>query len=312
MLDASPFPHSILTAISSLLSTIIRHRYSARWRIKSRILLAANFGCSIVSFVMSDETQTENKSPRSPVYPLEQALEQVKRLHAQIGKSTVKPESAAVALRYKSINGAALTTLGTLSQYGLIERSRRMVAVTPLAIRILHPTGESQKRSALHEAALSPKIFKDIYENFGQCSVDVLTSHLVQSDFSPDRAKRVASVYSANKGFAGLGEFSSVNNDETPQERTVGQDNEGITTYKRVHLPAKPEEETDVLAQYLIPLEGNEATLTFKGESLTVSDLDALIEYIELFKKQLTRRENKTFAGFFGQQAKETQPKKAE
>src|SRR5207237_717331 len=123
----------------------------------------------------------------------------VKKLHSQIGKAAVKPESAAVALGYKGLNGAALTTLGTLSQYGLIERARGTVTVTGLAIRILHPTGDSQLKDALREAALAPKVFQDIHENLGQCSVEVLTSHLVQNNFTPDRAKRTASVYAANK-----------------------------------------------------------------------------------------------------------------
>jgi hypothetical protein len=237
---------------------------------------------------MNDKIQSD-KSPRSPNYTLEDALAQVKKLHSQIGKAEVKPESAAVAMGYKGLNGAALTTLGTLSQYGLIERSKRTVTITPLAIRILHPMGDSQFNDALREAALAPKVFQEIHENFGQCSVEVLSSHLVQNGFTPDRAKRTASVYAANKGFANLGDAGTNKHVETAKRRTDDTNSEGITRYKR-ELPPEKSKEEGVLAQYSIPLGGNEATLTFKGDSLSISDFDALIEYVELFKKQFERK----------------------
>jgi hypothetical protein len=239
---------------------------------------------------MSEETQSD-KSPRSPNYTLEYALDQVRKLHSQIGKATVKPESAAIALGYKGVNGAALTTFGTLSQYGLIERSKGMVNVTPLAIRLLHPTGDAQLKEARREAALAPKIFKEIHEKLGQCSVEVLTSHLVQNGFTPDRAKRSASVYAANKGFANLTETGTKGGQETATERTArienGDSKEKSSEQRQI---TEKTEGIGVIAQYSIPLGGNEATLTFKGDCLSVSDFDALIEYVELFKKQFQRK----------------------
>ncbi len=239
---------------------------------------------------MSDEIQAD-KSPRSPNYTLENALEYVAKLHSQIGKASVKPESAAIALTYKGVNGAALTTFGTLAQYGLIERSKGMVTITPLAIRLLHPTGEAQLKQARREAALAPKIFKEIYENLGQCSVEVLTSHLIQNGFTPDRAKRAASVYAANKGFANLGESGNGRHEETPNRSTDELEIGDSKSYKgEQSLSGKGAKGIAVLAQYSIPLGGNEATLTFKGESLSTSDFDALIEYVELFKKHFERQ----------------------
>ena len=238
---------------------------------------------------MSDEIQSD-RSPRSPNFTLEHALEQVKKLHSQIGKATVKPESAAIALGYKGISGAALTTFGGLAQYGLIERSKGMVTVTPLAIRLLHPTGDVQLKEAKREAALAPKVFKEIHENLGQCSPEVLTSHLVQSGFTPDRAKRSASVYVANKGFANLSESGNEKHDQTPDAGTLDEKNGDSMENRREHLHNTGAREAEMLAQYSIPLGGNEATLTFKGEGLSVSDFDALIEYVELFKKQFLRK----------------------
>lgn len=47
-----------------------------------------------------------------------------------------------------------------------------------------------------------------------------------------------------------------------------------------------------MLAQYSIPLIGsNEATLTFNGEELTADDFDVLVEYVNLFKKAVDRKQ---------------------
>src|ERR1700737_4834663 len=113
---------------------------------------------------MEDEIKI-TRSPRSPSTPLSDAIEQIRKLHSQIGRAKVKPESAVIALGYKGLNGAALSTLGTLSQYGLIERSGGEVSVTPLAVKLLHPTGEDQHREALRNAALNPPIFGEIQKH---------------------------------------------------------------------------------------------------------------------------------------------------
>lgn len=49
-----------------------------------------------------------------------------------------------------------------------------------------------------------------------------------------------------------------------------------------------------MLATYQVPLGFSEAKLTFTGERLELADFDALLEYIELFKKQHERKLNGT------------------
>src|SRR5437773_1161561 len=235
---------------------------------------------------MNEEIKAD-RSPRSPSTPLSDAIDQIRKLHSEIGRARVKPESAAIALNYKGLNGAALTTLATLSQYGLIERSRGEVSITALAVKILHPTGEEQQRAAVREAALNPTIFKEIQEQFSQCSVEVLTSHLVQQGFTPDRARRTASVFAVNKGFANLSDAPKVTSEDSLKQRTDESRNQDSDTQRQRVGKERP---ANMLAQYSIPLGRNEATLTFAGESLSIEDFDALIEYVELFKKQFSRK----------------------
>ena len=236
---------------------------------------------------MEDEIKAD-RSPRSPNTSLSDAIEQVRKLHAQIGKAKVSPGSAAVALGYKGANnGAALTTFATLSQYGLIERSKGEIAITPLAVRIMHPTGEDQRRASLREAALNPPVLAEIHKNFSQLAPEVLTSHLVQGGFTPDRAKRTAEISIANKGFAHLGENDILTPSDAKKEGKVQTETPDVNTQQEKIAQSRP---ANMLAQYAIPLGGNEATLTFTGQSLSTADFDALIEYVELFKKQFDRK----------------------
>jgi hypothetical protein len=238
---------------------------------------------------MSDET-TSDKSPRSPVYSLADALEYVAKMHKAIGRATVKPEGAAIALGYKGLNGAALTMLGTLSQYGLIERSRGNVAITPLAVRIMHPTGDPQRRASLREAALSPKVFKDLAENFGDCTADVLTSHLVQNGFNVERARRAASVFVANKGFADVSTDGTFRTYETRENGRSDTANGDQSDSRGLQEPQEGKGGRKVLANYSCPLGLNEAIIKIEGEKLSTADFDELIDFIEFCKKQFERR----------------------
>jgi hypothetical protein len=242
------------------------------------------------------EGVTSDKSPRSPINPLADAIEQVRKLHGSIGRATVKPETAAIALGYKGLNGAALTALGTLSQYGLIERSKGTVAITPLSLRILHPTGDAQRKKSLREAALSPKIFRELFENYLDCTADVLSSHLVQSGFNVDRAKRAASVFVANKAFADLSADGTLEGTETLEERITDTKN-GDKAQHDVFERGKTRGGT-MLADYTVPLGGNEATIKIVGENLSTADFDELIEFINFCKKQFGRRGNAGSAHF--------------
>ncbi len=254
-----------------------------------------------------DDASNQDRSPRAPVVELEEAISRVKKLHAQIGRSPVKPEVACRAMGYSGLTGSSLTLLAGFSQYGLIDRSKGMLAVTPLSLRILHPTSTEQSLGAIREAALAPKIFLDLYNGYNDCSEEVLSSHLVQNGFNLDRAKRVARAYTANKSFAKLDSASapvvqSEGKDETP--KTPPPLSPPAVVPKTQTLPAFTFEDTmadygeasslipkgqKMLAQYTIPLGANQATLVFTGDKLTPDDFDALVDFVQFSKRQFER-----------------------
>ncbi len=248
---------------------------------------------------MSGETQSKDRSPRAPGITLESALDLAGKLYLQIRGTAVPPESAVKALGYSGLNGSALSALGSLSQYGLIDRPKSKVAITQLAIKALHPVGEAQKIQAVREAALTPKVFTDALQGFDDCGIEIIKSQLIQSGFTPDRARKVADVFIENREFAKLDRPSIVSDDsrtdDTQDEERGGDggiEKQQETRIKAPSVTAIPALPTDqkMLAQYSIPLGGNSAQLIFSGEELLPDDFDALIEYVELFKRQFERK----------------------
>lgn len=247
---------------------------------------------------MSDEI-TKDRSPRAPGITLQDAIEISRKLYGQARNAALKPEIAAKALGYSGLNGAALAILATLSQYGLVDRSKGMVAVTPLAVRILHPISDDQCAKAIKDAATAPSIFTGLLNGFEERSPEVVAGHLIQNGFNPDRAKKVAGVYAANRAFAKLEVVRNTPLEETEERITEPQSSPVMgfshsfpqpqqaveTAPPAVKLP----ESHKMLAQYTIPLGANQATLVFTGEALTPDDFDALIDFVSFSKRQFER-----------------------
>lgn len=239
-----------------------------------------------------NKNKTQDRSPHAPALELADAVSFLKKLHGQIGRSSVTPEVAARAMGYAGLTGSSLTLLATLTQYDLISREKGSVSITPLSLRILHPVSTDQQAAAMRTAALSPKVFSSLFNDYNECTEDVLMSHLVQSGFNPSRAKRVARVYTANKAFAKLEANDILAGTNEPN----AEEPEKVST-KITSQPATVESSAssasriipDMLAQYTIPLGANQATLVFTGQQLNVDDFDALIDFVQFSKRQFER-----------------------
>lgn len=245
---------------------------------------------------MNEEIQ-KARSPNSPKLILEAAIETTSKLLEKIGRSSVDPLTAVNAIGYGGLNGASLTTLGALSHYGLIEREGGQVTISALAFKILHPVNSDQKAQAIKEAALKPMVFSKIHEKWSDMEIRSLANTLIHNDFTPEGAKRAASVWRANYLFANLGHASnSVSDDETHispgtaptrTQTTAAERLESLTNsllHPTVQTPSK------VLATFRIPLGSSEAELIFTGEKLEANDFDDLKEYVDLFKRQYERK----------------------
>ena len=200
------------------------------------------------------------------------------------------------------MSGSSMTTLATLGQYGLIDRTGGNLSVSSLAVQILHPSSNEQRDKAIKDAASLPKVFQDQLNGFENCSSEIITNHLIQIGFAPDRAKKVANVYLENRKFAKLDEVNlrTDNNDdlflnEVPKSESSSTSQQSpilreVNSSQDLSATPIAFSEGKMLAQYTIPLGENQATLVFTGTALTEEDFEALADFVEFAKKQFARK----------------------
>jgi len=251
-----------------------------------------------------NEDAKRDRSPNFPKLSLEAAIELAKKLYGEIGKAKVKREVAIGALGYSGISGASLTTLGALNQYGLIDQDRGAgISISPMAISLLHPLNERQEQEARITSALTPKVFNVLYtEGFHHASESTLANNLIQSGFTPDGAKKAASVYLANISFANLNNQSIRGVSDVKKEQIKSSLESGKFTLHPASKEilegerdneneAKIKTDKKVLANYSIPIGSNMVTVTVTGEQLAAEDFDVLKEYADIWKRQLERKQ---------------------
>lgn len=142
------------------------------------------------------------KPIRSPSYPslsLEDAIEAVGKIESQYRGSAVDREDGAKLLGYSGLSGPANKTLAALASFGLVERAGKgMMRVTSRARSILHPASEAEKARELREAALEPKLFRDIKDRFEDIKVppmDGVVTHLNREGFNPSAVGPAAKAF---------------------------------------------------------------------------------------------------------------------
>ncbi len=119
----------------------------------------------------------------------------------------------------------------------------------------------------------------------------------MQQGFTEDRAKRVAKTFKSSLEYVPDEVALNTGGDDSgkPGEshEPKGDSPPNAKTKERVSGFIAPDHIEGVLARYSIPLGENEATIVFTGKSLSPEDFDALIEYVQLFKRQFQRRQTK-------------------
>jgi len=240
---------------------------------------------------MPDETK-KTRSPSAPKIPLQQALVSAELLNKKAGRSALSRLSAAGALGFAGLTGSSLTLIGALNQYGLIDSADGQVKISALALRILHPLNPDDKAAAISLAALTPEVFKEVYENHRDLAEDVLANQLIHKGFAPDISKRVASAYHANLDFAHLrdGVIATITPSKLVQPVTPKTDTPIFHKDPIAELYPEPSA-PELLATFKVPLGLCEVEIKFTGDLLMPDDFDALAEYVGIFKKQYVRKQ---------------------
>ncbi|QYX56511.1 hypothetical protein K1T73_15915 [Roseovarius sp. SCSIO 43702] len=199
------------------------------------------------------------KPIRSPAYPsmsLEDAVMAVGKIEAQYRGSPVDREDGAKLLGYSGSTGPANKALAALASFGLVERAGKgMMRVTGRARAILHPESESDKARNLKEAALEPKLFREIMERFDGVDLppmEGVVTYLNREGFNPSAVGPAAKAFINTMNFVqSLG--ASESHGETQDDDAESESPDEETTFGGASVGDMIQWESQGVLQFEMP-----------------------------------------------------------
>lgn len=239
---------------------------------------------------------------RSPAYPghsLSDTIEYARKIHAEDRQHPVDRGVAAQHMGFSGLTGTSDRALSSLLHYGLAEKAGKgEIRVTDLALKILHPDNEAERREALNEAGFSPQLFQELRKRYpgNPPAPSNLESYLSREGFAS------AAIGPATRAYLETCRFLE-------QERAYESDGAGAEPAPE-SPPNRPNQEAPKVqqqpintagAQPLAPVPtpgmrrdvftlsgGGEVVLTLP-QSLSQQDYDDLNDWLELMGRKAKR-----------------------
>lgn len=157
------------------------------------------------------------QSPSYPSMALPDAVEAVRKIEAAYRGSPADRIDAAKLLGFSGASGPSNMALASLAGYGLVERAGKgALRVTPLARAILHPSDDAERINNLREAALAPRLYQEIRDQFPDLSMPPeagVVTYLNRRGFNPNAVPTAAKAFlKTAKWVEELGEPESSSN----------------------------------------------------------------------------------------------------
>jgi hypothetical protein len=173
---------------------------------------------------------------------LAKTISLAKIIHDKDRQSPIDRIVAAKHIGYTSLSGASEKVLACLSHYGLAERTGKgELRISDLAVDILHPHTQQDKRQALLQAAFRPRIFAELRERFnGTASEHAIESYLKRESFLDRAIAPVTKAYLDNyhlleqeKAFESDGKRASTGGESAPDDHDGTDEMEDALTLER-------------------------------------------------------------------------------
>lgn len=161
----------------------------------------------------SSDQNKKKRAGRSPSYPgidIKTALKRAEELYNKVQHHSSNIDIVASHWGYKKGSGLSAITIAALKKYGFLldegSGKDRTVRLTDFALDIIkdNRTDPSEKYHNIIKAALSPKIHKELYEQYGDAltsDADILYHLERQRNFTPNGAKDFLSQYKRTLGY---------------------------------------------------------------------------------------------------------------
>jgi hypothetical protein len=215
-----------------------------------------------------------------------EAITYAEQLWAKEKRTAVAPAIAVSAWQFKSFSGPARSTLATLRQYGLLDKTSDGVRLSKLAMEIIHQPPESDERvEAIRAAAMKPTLFRDLAKTHGEASDDALRAYLItRKSFSEDGAKRVIRAFRQSMTLANLPGPGYFDTEMRAKEAEQPDPTNGVDLIGGLGQVFKKPKVT--LFNWKLAKDQN-VEVRFIGQDIETSHIELLKQYLDLTKQAI-------------------------
>ncbi len=231
----------------------------------------------------------KTRSPNYPQLSLGEAIEAIRPVLKAENRNKMSRAVLAKHLGYSSLNGRALTKIGAIRAFGLIDGSGDDLRVSDDAVSLLlAPEGSSTRELAKARAAMRPALFKELRADFPTTpSPENLQYELVKRGYTQEAAGKAAETYLATMRL--VGESEGGYNPPSDQEEgeameTPSTDLGGMTRPP----PPAPRKAPPGSRQAVFPLSEGDVTMVFPAE-LSAEGYRELRDYLDIFLRKAQR-----------------------
>ncbi len=236
-----------------------------------------------------DQPQTGNAGQRSPNYPavpLPESINDASKIFDKEKRTVLNDDSVVKALGYSGLSGRSRTRLSCLRKYGLLDVVGNGNQISQLALKILHLPDNSERLTAIQEAALRPDVFKHFYQTHKDASEQSISSELViNHKYSPEGAKAFAKSFRETIIFAKLDGVRYTSSDDEHKTEAGS----GAST----NQPPKSTETVTGTATAIqpgeLPIPIGEGRIARVPFPISEEDFELFVETLKLWKRKLVR-----------------------
>lgn len=238
------------------------------------------------------------RTGRSPAYPsmaLPEAIERTHKFYSAnkryaVDRTNEQPV-AYTSIGYGSPNGSAKRALAALLAYGLLEKApgtgESKVRISERGYSIVAlPDDDPDKAEAIKAAALEPKLYADLIEEFSDglpASDSQIQSYLIKTGFNREVLPSIISDFRATVEFASV--FESTGENE-PRQQDVSKPFSDERKQKIERLQEALQNSATV--DYTIPLPGGEIAMLRLPKRISKQGIEFVSVYLRLLKDALT------------------------
>jgi len=242
----------------------------------------------------------KKKRVRSPAYPafgLEDCIERAKAIYQAEDRHFAALEAVASYWEYKTNNSSFMQYLSSLKQFGLLQEEgsgdARKFRLTERALDILTYEAANQKwKQAVKEAALEPKIHRELWDKYGgklpreDGSIRVyLIRERQEGLFNKDHVDGFIAQFRSTIAFAGLSENDKIEAGGAPEQPSDEPPPNGS------EVAEKPKARRKVASgskEDVYTLSSGDAVLQWP-ERITQEEFDELGDWLDLMRRKLKR-----------------------